>query len=98
MLITESTILPITSGTLEVDTSEGSIIIYMSSGNIGDVLEIIKISEDTNVISLFSETTLINDAEIVMFGVPSHANVKYGKIKSMILESDGKNWKIIKEE
>ncbi len=96
MKINESMILPITSGRLDIDTTAGSIIIYMVSGHAGDVLEIAKISNDENVVSLFSETTYINDAEIIIFGVPKHLkNIKKGKIRNIKIRCDGKHWVII---
>ena len=50
------------------------------------------------MVSLFSETSLINNADIVMFGLPVYAKVKKGKVRTLILENDGNNWKIIREE
>jgi len=99
--ISESLELPILTGTLEVDTSKGSVTIFMKSGpvhNSNESLTITKISHDNNMISLFSESTLINGADIVLFGLPPYAKVKKGKVKTIILKSDGTNWKIIHEE
>lgn len=99
--ISESVELPITKGLIEVDTSKGSIIIFMKPSPVhadNETLTITKISPDNNMVSLFSETTLINNAEIIMFGLPIYAKVKKGKVKTLILKSDGTNWKIIHEE
>lgn len=99
--ITESVELPLTTGTLEVDTSSGAITIFMKPGPIhkdNESLTISKISKDNHLVSLFSECTLINGAEIVMFGLPVYAKVKRGKVKTLVLKSDGANWKIIREE
>lgn len=101
VVISESLELPITIGTLNVDTSNGSITIFMKSApahSQTESLTITKISNDTNMVSLFSETTLINKAEIIIFGLPIYAKVKKGKVRTIVLKSDGKNWKIIREE
>ena len=99
LLITESQELPITNGIIHIDTSQGSITIFMKSPeNTGDTLIISKISHDSNVISLFSETTLVNNAEIIMFGLPSYAKIKKGKVRTVVLQAENSNWKIIREE
>ena len=99
--ITESMELPITTGKLEVDTSKGAITIFMKQcppHKLEESLIITKISRDNNIISLFSETTLINNAEIIIFGLPVYAKVKKGKVRTLHLKCDGNNWKIIREE
>lgn len=99
--INESRELPLFSGLIEVDTSKSPVTIFMKSGPVHspkESLTITKISIDTNMISLFSETTLIDDADIIIFGLPPHARVNKGKAKTLILQSDGTNWKIIHEE
>lgn len=99
--ITESCELPITSGKIEVDTSSGSITIFMKPSplhTLDESLIITKTSRDNNTISLFSETSLINGAEITMFGLPVYAKFKKGKNRTLVLKSDGANWKIIREE
>lgn len=99
--VSESLELPIFTGILEVDTFKGGVTIFMKQGPIhksGETLTITKISNDNNMVSLFSETSLINNAEIVMFGLPIYAKVKKGKVKTIVLKSDGNNWKIIREE
>jgi hypothetical protein len=99
--ITESVELPITTGTLEVDTSKEAITIFMRSipaHKSDESLTITKVSSDRNMVSLFSENSLINGAEITMFGLPLYAKVKQGKLKTLVLKSDGTNWKIIREE
>lgn len=98
-IMTESMELPITNGIIQVDTSKGGITIFMKSPQSpGDILTIIKVSHDNNTVSLFSETVLINNAEIIMFGLPSYAKVKKGKVKTIVLEGDNSNWKIIREK
>lgn len=99
--ISESGEVPITTGTVEVDTSKGSVIIFMKPAPIhskNETLTIKKISPDNNMVSLFSETTLINKADIVMFGLPSYAKVRSGKVRTLVLKSDGANWKIVHQE
>lgn len=99
--ISESGELPIQTGILEVDSSKTSITIFMKSAPAHhgtDNLTIRKVSSDHNMIYLFSDSTLINKAEIVIFGLPSYAKVSGAKVKTLVLQSDGKNWKIIREE
>ena len=99
--ITESCELPLTTGKIQVDTSSSAITIFMKSApahSSDESLIIIKTSHDNNTISLFSETSLVNGAEITMFGLPVYAKFKKGKIKTLVLKSDGTNWKIIREE
>lgn len=99
--ITESGELPIQSGILEVDTSKSSITIFMrpaSAHSNNETLTIKKISTDNNMVYLFSDSTLINKAEIVIFGLPSYAKVSGAKVRSLTLKSDGTNWRIIHEE
>lgn len=99
--ISESQELPLVSGLIEVDTATGPVTIFMKPSpahSPQETLTITKISSDTHVISLFSETTLINGADIILFGLPSRAKVTKGKAKTLTLKSDGTNWKIIHEE
>lgn len=96
--IFESTELPIMFGTLEVDTTNGAVTVFMKSAPINSVLTITKVSSDRNMVSLFSENSLVDGAEITMFGLPIYAKVKKGKIKTIVLQSIGNHWKIIKEE
>jgi hypothetical protein len=97
--VTESMELPITTGTIYVDTSKGPITIFMKSPHVpGETLTISKTSNDNNMISLFSETILVNNADIIMFGLPSYAKVRKGKVKTLVLKGDNINWKIIRED
>lgn len=100
-IIKESKELPIDKGKLEVDSSNGAITIFMKSVPMhgpDESLIITKTSRDNNTISLFSETTLINGADIIMFGLPVYAKSKKGKIRTLHLKSDGINWIITREE
>lgn len=77
-LVKESTHLPFTNGTINIDSSNGPITIVMTSGQPGDLLVIRKISEDDNPISLYSEDTFVNGSEITLFGIPEkHENVSW---------------------
>jgi hypothetical protein len=99
--ITESTELPITTGTIQVDTTNGGITIFMKAGPVhgkDESLTITKVSRDNNLVSLFGETSLINGNEIVIFGLPIYAKVKKGKVKTLVMKCDGANWRIIREE
>lgn len=99
--ISESLELPVNTGIIEVDTSKGGVTIFMKSvpaHSEKESLIITKTSHDNNMVSLFSETSLINNAEIIIFGLPIYAKVKKGKVKTIVLKSDGTNWKIIREE
>lgn len=101
IIITESVELPLTIGIIKVDTSKGPITIFMKPApmhSFEESLIITKISKDSNTISLFSDITLINNAEITMFGLPPHAKVKKGKATTLTLKSDGNNWNILQEE
>lgn len=99
--ITESMELPIFTGTIEIDTTQGGITILMKPGPVhrsGETLTLTKVSHDTHIVALFSDTTLINQADIVLFGVPSFAKVNKAKVRTLTLKSDGKNWLITHEE
>lgn len=98
--ITESTELPITTGIIEVDSSAGAITIFMRPApphQNNESLTITKVSQDANCIALFSDIALINQAEIIMFGLPQYTTFKKGKIRTVILQSDGTNWNILRE-
>lgn len=62
-----------------------------SSPKSGSTLKITKVSKDDNIIVLYSEHSLIDGAEITVFGFDK-------KKRSMILKSNDKNWNIVKEE
>lgn len=96
--IDQSVELPLTNGILEVDTSKGEVTIFMKSGINGDSLTIRKISDDRNLVSLYSDTCLIDGNEITLFGLPEYAKVRKGKVRIVILKSDGEHWQTIREE
>lgn len=99
--ITESGELPFTAGTLEVDSSNGAITIFMRPApphEEDECLIISKTSNDKNMISLFSESTLINGGDIVLFGLPPSAKTNKAKARTLYLKSDGTNWKIIHKQ
>lgn len=97
VVIRESCELPLTNGKIEVDSSMGPVTIFMKQGKTNQSITITKITNDNNMISLYSENTLINGAEITIFGLPSTSEFKKGKIRTITLFSDGPNWKIIHE-
>lgn len=98
MRILESTILPFTNGTLEVDTTKQSLTIFMKPGTDEDILKIVKISNDKNMISLYSEEAILNECNIISFGLPSTAKVSKGKIRSITLKWINNGWKIVGEK
>lgn len=90
-IINESQELSQFSGTVKIDTSNGGVTLFMkSSPKSGSVLKITKVSRDDKIVALYSEHSLINGAEITVFGFDK-------KAKSISLKSDGNNWNIIKE-
>lgn len=98
IVINKSVVLPITSGNINVDSTSKSVVITMRSGRLGDILKITKISRDSNLVSLFSDEILINNVDIIIFGLPPYVRINKGKVYSITLRSNGKNWIIIKEE
>ena len=89
--INESCDLPITKGTIKIDSSLSPITIFMkNSDKIGDILEITKISHDSNIISLYSDSCLVNDADITIFG--STIDDDMGTAKTLILKSCESGW------
>lgn len=99
--IKNSGALPINDGYINVDTTSGPVTFFVSAAVKHDVnqkLVITKISNDHNAVSLLAENCLISGAEILLFGLPIYAKVKKGKVRSVTLKGDGKNWHIIEEE
>lgn len=91
-MISESQELSQFSGTIKIDTSSKGVTLFMkSSPKSGSTLKITKVSKDDNIIVLYSEHSLIDGAEITVFGFDK-------KKRSMILKSNDKNWNIVKEE
>jgi hypothetical protein len=98
LTLKESQELPLTRGTLYVDTSGGPITLLMQPGRAGDCLTITKITTDLNLVSLFSPHVRINGMDITIFGLPPHAKIAHGKIKTLVLQSDGAHWHILSEK
>lgn len=99
--VVSSGVLPITNGYINVDTSAGPITLFVNAAVNHDITQkliITKVSNDHNPVSLLAENCLISGAEIILFGLPIYAKVKKGKIRSITLKGDGKNWHIIHEE
>lgn len=84
--ISESQELPITQGKLEVDTSQGSVMIHLIPGHPNDHLTIAKVSNDSHTVVLYDGN------DIIIFGVPSNAKLGIGHGRSVQLVSDGTNW------
>lgn len=96
-IIHESKELPITNGVINVDSTSGSIVIYMKKGNLGDVLTINKVSKDGNMIYLYCDDNIINRNNIVVFGADRHAKIGYAKNRSIQMKWEIDYWKITKE-
>lgn len=97
----ESGELPIRTGIIEVDTTKGPVTIFMKKyppHNSSETLIITKISKDNEMVSLYSDKCLIEGSDIVMFGLPSYAKVPKGKIRTIVLQNNGNQWKILDEQ
>ena len=96
MKIIESQELSQFSGIIKIDTTNNPITIFMKQSPEKDsVVKLVKISKDDNMITLFSDHSLVDGAEITGFGF---LNKLGKKITSITLKSTDKNWTIIKEE
>lgn len=94
--IDESQALPIFEGEIRVDTAGGSITIFMVPAPQSEMnITITKISEDDNIVSLYSEDSLINGSEITVFGLPESAETVEGKTRTVKLQSNCRNWDLI---
>lgn len=94
--ISESMELPITVGTIKVDTSANGVTLFMKQSHkhiYNDTLTITKISNDNNPVSLLSDTASINNLNIVVFGASEHLNSK-----TITMKCEGTNWNIIHTE
>jgi len=99
--ISESIELNINYGVIEVDTSKSGVTIFMKPIPIhkqGETLTIRKISNDNHTISLFSDSALINGAEIIIFGLPKTSRFSKGKIQTIVLKSFGNHYRIVTEQ
>lgn len=95
MRISDSQECPINKGNIEIDSVKGSITLFIKSceKHVKDEkLVIEKISNDDNLISLYCQGCLINNADIILFGTAKF------KSRLLVLKSDGKNYKIIHEK
>lgn len=95
--IAESMKLPLLEGILEIDTTFEPITICMVPPNHCKTLELIKISDDANMITLLCLDSQVNGADIIMFGLSPKSAHKFGKNKHILLQGCGKNWKILSE-
>jgi hypothetical protein len=101
--INQSVILPITSGTILVDTIESITIIMKNPENPNDILTINKIDNDNyHPIILFcdSETSNVNidDNHIIFFGLNPSNLLQKGKNTTLVLKATStNNWETIHE-
>lgn len=95
-IISESQELSHFSGTVSVDTSVGSVTIFMKPApKNGSVLKLVKTSTDDNMILLFSDSCKVDGAEITGFGfTPKQGQ----KLTELTLRSTDKNWSVLKEQ
>lgn len=93
--ISESCVLPITEGLIEVDTSKGivNIILPVIEAHIFTCLKIRKISNDRYYVILVADNCKIDNSELIFFGSQN----KFGKVMNVSLVSDGMNWHITEE-
>lgn len=98
--IQESCVAPITHGTLEVDTSQHSITIFLNAVPAHaehECLTIRKITDDKNTVTVAGNDVMIDDAEFLIFGLHKQAKVSHGKNTTIVLRSVDVYWKIIAE-
>lgn len=87
--VTESQELSQFSGVIKIDTSKGAVTIFMKPSPNESQLKLVKVSKDNNIVALFSDESLIDGAEITVFGFSK-------KLKNLVLKSNGKNWNMVK--
>ena len=101
IIINKSVILPITSGTINVDTTESITIFMKNPSKTNDILRINKIPNDNyNPIILFCDSEIsnvnIDNNHIIFFGLNPHSSVEKGKNTTIILKATSdNNWTII---
>ena len=96
MLVTQSSEIPFTHGTLSVYTEQGPIILLLLPGRPGNRLTIQKTSSDAYPIALYSEEVQVDDADIVIFG--RHDDHGIGTVRSLTLEWKGHRWITVHQE
>ena len=100
--ITESMELPIAVGTIEIDTSNGSVVILMMpcpAHTKDETLTITKISQDHHLVSLYGEPSLgLIITTLLPLVCPSMLKLRGVKLGLRSMKSDGRHWQIIKEE
>ena len=98
-LYIDSSTVVVTTGKIFVDTSRRSVLLLItppSNGN-KDTLIIKKITNDNNSISLFCNGCKIDDNDIIIFGLSPNIDRRIGTSHYIELQSNGPNWKIIRE-
>lgn len=93
--VSESGEIPVTDGTVQVDTSKGSITLMLKPGA-GKELLIKKISNDSNVVALYFPDGLIGSGEIIIFGLSGHSRAQKGKAMNVLLRGGLDHWQVVK--
>ena len=98
--VQESCVAPIAHGTLEIDTSQHSITIFLNAvpaHSETECLTIRKITDDKNTVTVAGNEVMIDDAEFLIFGLHKQAKVSHGKNTAIVLRATHTGWKIIAE-
>ena len=94
--VKDSTEVPFTNGSVDIDTSNDNITIFITPGKKDDVLKLRKISSDKHIVILATVDCLINNNDTIIFGLLPHAKITKGKIKEIHLHYTD-TWNIIYE-
>jgi len=98
--VSQSCEVPIKHGTINVDTTHGGVTLFITPASTRgreQTLTITKITNDKNPVSIMGDNTTVDDADIIIFGLPKYAKVARGKNKTIVLQSIDSDWKIISE-
>jgi len=95
--VNKSTLLPITNGTLHIDTTDPITIFMIPPENPTDILTMIKISNDDNPVMLFcddddNQNITIDNNHIVIFGLNKDILLSKGKINTLVIKANNNNW------
>jgi len=100
IIVNKSVILPITSGTINVDTTESITIFMKNPSKKSDILTINKIPNDNyNPIILFCDSEIsnvtIDNNHIIFFGLNPNSSIEKGKTTTILLKpTSDNNWSI----
>lgn len=98
--VSQSCEIPIKNGTINVDTTHGSVTLFIPRASIrdnGQSITITKVTNDKYPVSLMGDNTTIDEADIIVFGLPKYAKVSHGKNTTVVLQNIDSDWKIISE-